>query len=187
MATHSLFLLPGDGIGTEIMVEVEKLIAWTNAEQLTDFSTDSGLAGGSAYDKHQVAITDEDTEKAKAADAVIFGAVGGPKWDNVPYEHRPEAALLRLRKEMAVFANLRPAICYPALADASSLKRELVEGLDILIVRELTGGVYFGEPRSAPSIPRSMRPTKSTASPALPSISHAPATTRCIRPTRKTS
>ena len=148
MATHSLFLLPGDGIGTEIMVEVDKLIAWTNAEQLTDFSTDRGLAGGAAYDRHQVAISDEDTEKAKAADAVIFGAVGGPKWDNVPYEHRPEAALLRLRKEMAVFANLRPAICYPALADASSLKRELVEGLDILIVRELTGGVYFGEPKT---------------------------------------
>lgn len=148
MATHSLFLLPGDGIGTEIMVEVEKLIAWTNAEGLTDFSTESGLAGGAAYDAHGVAITDEDVAKAKAADAVIFGAVGGPKWDNVPYEHRPEAALLRLRKELAVFANLRPAICYPALADASSLKRELVEGLDILIVRELTGGVYFGEPKT---------------------------------------
>src|SRR6218665_3061510 len=148
MATHSLFLLPGDGIGTEIMREVEKLIAWTNAEQLTDFSLDSGLAGGAAYDRHQVAITDEDVAKAKAADAVIFGAVGGPKWDDVPYEHRPEAALLRLRKEMAVFANLRPAICYPALAEASSLKRELVEGLDILIVRELTGGVYFGEPKT---------------------------------------
>ncbi len=148
MATHSLFLLPGDGIGTEIMVEVEKLIDWTNAEQLTDFSTDRGLAGGAAYDAHQVAITDADVAKALAADAVIFGAVGGPKWDDVPYEHRPEAALLRLRKEMAVFANLRPAICYPALADASSLKRELVEGLDILIVRELTGGVYFGEPKT---------------------------------------
>ncbi len=145
--THNLFLLPGDGIGTEIMVEVEKIVAWSNGEQLTDFATDRGLAGGSAYDKHGVAITDEDTAKALAADAVIFGAVGGPKWDNVPYEQRPEAALLRLRKEMAVFANLRPAICYPALADASSLKRELVEGLDILIVRELTGGVYFGEPK----------------------------------------
>lgn len=148
MATHSLFLLPGDGIGTEIMVEVEKIIAWTNAEGLTDFSLDRGLAGGAAFDQHQTAITDEDVAKAKAADAVIFGAVGGPKWDDVPYEHRPEAALLRLRKELAVFANLRPAICYPALADASSLKRELVEGLDILIVRELTGGVYFGEPKT---------------------------------------
>ncbi|MDB5623558.1 MAG: leuB, partial [Devosia sp.] len=92
MATHSLFLLPGDGIGTEIMVEVEKLIGWTNSEQLTDFSLDRGLAGGAAYDQHGVAITDEDTAKALGADAVIFGAVGGPKWDNVPYEHRPEAA-----------------------------------------------------------------------------------------------
>jgi 3-isopropylmalate dehydrogenase len=147
LATNSLLLIPGDGIGTEIMTEVQKIIGWTNAEGLTDFSTDHALAGGAAYDKHQVAITEDDVEKAKAADAVIFGAVGGPKWDAVPYEHRPEAALLRLRKELAVFANLRPAICYPALADASSLKRELVEGLDILIVRELTGGVYFGEPK----------------------------------------
>src|SRR3954470_18180021 len=122
--SHSLFLLPGDGIGTEIMAEVVKIIDWTNAEGLTDFTTDSGLAGGAAYDAHGVAITDGDVAKALAADAVLFGAVGGPKWDSVPYEHRPEAALLRLRKEMAVFANLRPAICYPALADASSLKRE---------------------------------------------------------------
>jgi len=146
--SQSLFLLPGDGIGTEIMAEVVKIIDWTNAEGLTDFTTDSGLAGGAAYDAHNVAITDDDVAKAMAADAVLFGAVGGPKWDSVPYEHRPEAALLRLRKEMAVFANLRPAICYPALADASSLKRELIEGLDILIVRELTGGVYFGEPKT---------------------------------------
>ncbi len=146
--SHSLFLLPGDGIGTEIMAEVVKIIDWTNAEGLTSFTTDTGLAGGAAYDAHGVAITDSDVAKAMEADAVLFGAVGGPKWDNVPYEHRPEAALLRLRKEMAVFANLRPAICYPALADASSLKRDLVEGLDILIVRELTGGVYFGEPKT---------------------------------------
>ncbi|MGV3651800.1 MAG: 3-isopropylmalate dehydrogenase [Devosia sp.] len=144
---HSLFLLPGDGIGTEIMAEVEKIIAWLNSQGETDFTLDTGLAGGAAYDAHGVAISEEDMQKALAADAVIFGAVGGPKWDNVPYEHRPEAALLRLRKELGVFANLRPAICYPALADASSLKRELVEGLDILIVRELTGGVYFGEPK----------------------------------------
>ena len=144
---HSLFLLPGDGIGTEIMAEVEKIIAWLNSQGETDFVLDSGLAGGAAYDAHGVAISEEDMKKALAADAVLFGAVGGPKWDSVPYEHRPEAALLRLRKELAVFANLRPAICYPALADASSLKRELVEGLDILIVRELTGGVYFGEPK----------------------------------------
>ncbi len=145
--TQKLLLIPGDGIGTEIMAEVEKIIRWLNIQGETDFTLDTGLAGGAAYDKHGVAISDEDMQKALAADAVLFGAVGGPKWDNVPYEHRPEAALLRLRKELAVFANLRPAICYPALADASALKREIVEGLDILIVRELTGGVYFGSPK----------------------------------------
>ena len=145
--TNKLLLLPGDGIGPEIMAEVERLIAWTNSEQLTDFSVDRGLVGGAAYDRHGVAISEEDMDKAQRADAVIFGAVGGPKWDKVPYEVRPEAGLLRLRKDLGLFANLRPAICYPALADASALKREIVEGLDILIVRELTGGVYFGEPK----------------------------------------
>lgn len=145
--SNTLFLLPGDGIGTEIMAEVEKLIAHTNARGWTDFVYDKGLVGGCAYDAHGVAISEEDMEKALGADAVIFGAVGGPKWDNVPYEVRPEAGLLRLRKDLGLFANLRPAICYGALAEASSLKRELVEGLDILIVRELTGGVYFGEPK----------------------------------------
>ena len=148
MATHTLFLLPGDGIGVEVMAEVEKLVAWLNAEQKTDFATDRGLVGGSAYDRHGAAISDADMHKALAADAVIFGAVGGPKWDKVPYEVRPEAGLLRLRKDLGLFANLRPAICYPALADASSLKKELIEGLDLLIVRELTGGVYFGEPKT---------------------------------------
>ena len=146
--TQQLFLLPGDGIGTEIMVEVEKLIAHINKLGLTDFTTDRGLVGGCAYDAHGEAISEADMEKAKAADAVIFGAVGGPKWDKVPYDKRPEAGLLRLRKDLGLFANLRPAIVYPALADASSLKREVVEGLDILIVRELTGGVYFGEPKT---------------------------------------
>lgn len=145
--TQKLFLLPGDGIGTEIMVEVEKLIAHLNASGKTDFETDSGLVGGCAYDAYGAAISDADMEKALAADAVIFGAVGGAKWDDVPYEARPEAGLLRLRKDLQLFANLRPAICYPALADASALKPELVQGLDMLIVRELTGGVYFGEPK----------------------------------------
>jgi len=145
--THNLLLLPGDGIGTEIMAEVEKLIAYTNSEQLTDFATDGGLVGGCAYDACGQAISEDDMAKALSADAVLFGAVGGPKWDSVPYEVRPEAGLLRLRKDLGLFANLRPAICYPALADASALKREIVEGLDILIVRELTGGVYFGEPK----------------------------------------
>ncbi|MCZ4272427.1 3-isopropylmalate dehydrogenase [Maritalea porphyrae] len=147
MAQQNLLLLPGDGIGTEIMAEVEKLIAHLNAKGLADVAFDTGLVGGSAYDAHGVAISEEDMQKALSADAVIFGAVGGPKWDNVPYELRPEAGLLRLRKDLGLFANLRPAICYPALADGSSLKREIVEGLDILIVRELTGGVYFGEPK----------------------------------------
>ena len=146
--SHKLFLLPGDGIGVEVMGEVKKLVDWLNREQKTDFVTDSGLVGGSAYDKHGAAISEDDMQKALASDAVIFGAVGGPKWDKVPYEVRPEAGLLRLRKDLQLFANLRPAICYPALADSSSLKRELIEGLDILIVRELTGGVYFGEPKT---------------------------------------
>src|SRR5512133_1509576 len=148
MATHKLLLLPGDGIGPEAMKEVEAIIAWFNAQGIARSETDRGLVGGSAYDAHGVAITDATMAKAQAADAVIFGAVGGPKWDKVPYDVRPEAGLLRLRKDLGLFANLRPAICYPALADASSLKREVVEGLDIMIVRELTGGVYFGEPKT---------------------------------------
>src|ERR1700759_1559593 len=148
MATHKLLLLPGDRIGPDVMAEVKRLIDWLNAQGIAKFETEQGLVGGSAYDADKVSITDATMDKAKAADAVIFGAVGGPKWDSVPYEARPEAGLLRLRKDLGLFANLRPAICYPALADASSLKRELVEGLDILIVRELTGGVYFGEPKT---------------------------------------
>jgi 3-isopropylmalate dehydrogenase len=148
MATHKLLLLPGDGIGPEVMAEVQRLIDWLNAKGLAHFETEQGLVGGSAYDAHQVSISEADMAKARAADAVIFGAVGGPKWDGVPYEVRPEAGLLRLRKELGLFANLRPAVCYPALAEASSLKREAVEGLDIVIVRELTGGVYFGEPKT---------------------------------------
>ncbi len=142
-----LLLLPGDGIGPEIMAEVEKLIARLNAAGLTEFGIETALVGGVAYDAHGAAISDQDMDKALGADAVLFGSVGGPKWAGVPYDVRPEAGLLRLRKELGLFANLRPAICYPALAGASSLKRELVEGLDLLIVRELTGGVYFGEPK----------------------------------------
>jgi 3-isopropylmalate dehydrogenase len=148
MATYNLLLLPGDGIGPEVMAEVKKLIAWMNAHRMGTFRIEDGLVGGACYDAHGVSVTDETVAKAKAADAVIFGAVGGPKWDKVPYEVRPEAGLLRLRKDLALFGNLRPAICYPALADSSSLKREVVDGLDMIIVRELTGGVYFGEPKT---------------------------------------
>jgi 3-isopropylmalate dehydrogenase len=147
MASRKLLLLPGDGIGPEAMAEVKKLIIAMNTDLGTDFETEEALVGGSAYDAHGASISDEDVEKALAADAVLFGAVGGPKWDGVPYEVRPEAGLLRLRKDLELFANLRPAICYPALAASSSLKPDVVEGLDILILRELTGGVYFGEPK----------------------------------------
>src|SRR4029079_11253886 len=152
MATHKLLLLPGDGIGPEVMGEVKRLIDWLNAQGIAHFETEQGLVGGSAYDASKQSITDATMAQAMAADAVIFGAVGGPKWDSVPYEARPEAGLLRLRKDLGLFANLRPAVCYPALAEASSLKREIVEGLDMLIVRELTGGVYFGEPKTITDI-----------------------------------
>ncbi len=124
MPTHNLLLLAGDGIGPEVMAEVKRLIAWMNAHGMGTFEYEEGLVGGCAYDAHGKAIDEATMAKAMACDAVIFGAVGGPKWDKVPYDVRPEAGLLRLRKDLALFANLRPAICYPALADASSLKRE---------------------------------------------------------------
>src|SRR5689334_23642968 len=148
MATHNLLLLPGDGIGPEVMAEVKRVIEFFNKKGPDRFATEEALVGGCCYDAHKVAITDATMDKAKSADAIIFGAVGGPKWDKVPYDVRPEAGLLRLRKDLALFANIRPAIVYPALADSSSLKREVVEGLDIIILRELTGGVYFGEPKT---------------------------------------
>ncbi len=148
MATYNLLLLPGDGIGPEVMAEVKRVIDFFNKKGPDKFATEEAVAGGACYDAHQVSITDETVEKAKAADAVIFGSVGGPKWDKVPYEARPEAGLLRLRKDLDLYANIRPAIVYPALADSSSLKRDVVDGLDIIILRELTGGVYFGEPKT---------------------------------------
>ena len=148
MATHNLLLLPGDGIGPEVMAEARRIIDFFNEKGPERFNTEEALVGGCCYDAHGTAITDATVEKAKSADAVIFGAVGGPKWDKVPYDVRPEAGLLRLRKDLALFANIRPAIVYPALADSSSLKCEVVEGLDIIILRELTGGVYFGEPKT---------------------------------------
>ncbi|HZP71406.1 MAG TPA: 3-isopropylmalate dehydrogenase [Pseudolabrys sp.] len=130
------------------MAEVKRVIEFFNKNGPDRFLTEEALVGGCCYDAHKVAITDATMEKAKAADAVIFGAVGGPKWDKVPYDVRPEAGLLRLRKDLDLYANVRPAIVYPALADSSSLKRDVVEGLDIIILRELTGGVYFGEPKT---------------------------------------
>jgi len=147
MTPKKLLLLPGDGIGPEVMAEVRRVIGWFEKAGSVRFEIDEDLVGGCAYDAHGQAISDAAMAKAKAADAIILGAVGGPKWDNVPYAKRPEAGLLRLRKDLQLFANLRPALCYPALSGASSLKPEVVEGLDLMIVRELTGGVYFGEPK----------------------------------------
>ena len=148
MPSFNLLLLAGDGIGPEVMAEVKRLLGYYAKHGIADFQIEEGLVGGACYDVHQAAITDATMAKAHAADAVIFGAVGGPKWDKVPFDARPEAGLLRLRKDLGLFANIRPAIVYPALADASSLKREAVDGLDIIILRELTGGVYFGEPKT---------------------------------------
>jgi 3-isopropylmalate dehydrogenase len=147
MTTYKLLLLPGDGIGPEVMAEVEKIIDCFDREGIAEFEVEKGLVGGCAYDAYGRPISEADMDLAQAADAVFLAAVGGPKWSDVPYEVRPEAGLLRLRKDLGLYANLRPAICYPPLASASSLKSEVVEGLDIMIVRELTGGVYFGEPK----------------------------------------
>ncbi|MCB1883773.1 MAG: 3-isopropylmalate dehydrogenase [Geminicoccaceae bacterium] len=142
-----LLLLPGDGIGPEVMAEVKKLLGWLAEHEGTTFAVEEDLVGGAALDAHGSPIADSTMEKAKAADAVIFGAVGATKHDANPFHLKPEQGLLRLRKDLGLFANLRPAMVFPALADASSLKPDLVDGLDILILRELTGGVYFGEPR----------------------------------------
>ncbi len=139
------------------MAEVRRVIDWLAKKRGFKFEIEEGLVGGCAYDAHGVPLTDETMARALSADAVLLGAVGGPKWDSLPFEKKPERGLLRLRKDMELFANLRPALCFPALADASSLKRELVEGLDILIVRELTGGVYFGEPRGISTLPNGER------------------------------
>src|SRR5262245_14193036 len=147
MTTHSLRLLPGDRTGPEVTPEAERHVAFFNRKGKVECKTDTALVGGVSIDEHGLPLTDEALGKAQAADAIVFGAVGGPKWDKVAYDIRPEAGLLRLRKQLDLFANLRPAICYPALAEASSLRREHVEGLDILILRELTGGTYFGEPK----------------------------------------
>ena len=147
MANPSLLILAGDGIGPEVMAEVKRLIAWFKARRGVTFNVQEDLVGGAAYDIHGVPLTDATMAKAQAVDAVLLGAVGGPKYDKLDFSVKPERGLLRLRKEMDLFSNLRPAQCFDALADFSSLKKEVVAGLDIMIVRELTSGVYFGEPR----------------------------------------
>ena len=147
MSTPSILILPGDGIGPEVMTEVRKVIDWYGAKRDITFDVSEDLVGGAAYDVHGVPLADETMEKAQNVDAVLLGAVGGPKYDVLDFSVKPERGLLRLRKEMDLFSNLRPAQCFDALADFSSLKRDVVAGLDIVIVRELTSGVYFGEPR----------------------------------------
>ena len=147
MANPSILILPGDGIGPEVMTEVRKIIEWFGAKRDLAFDVSEDLVGGAAYDKHGTPLTDETMARAQEADAVLLGAVGGPKYDKLDFSVKPERGLLRLRKEMDLYANLRPAQCFDALADFSSLKKDVVAGLDIMIVRELTSGVYFGEPR----------------------------------------
>ena len=147
MSKHSLTLLPGDGIGPEVIAEVKKVIGWLETKGRMSFEVHEDKIGGSAYDAYGAPFAYQTLEACRKSDAVIMGAVGGPQWDGVDYAKRPEAGLLRMRKELGLFANLRPALVFDALVDASTLKPEIVKGLDILIVRELIGGVYFGEPR----------------------------------------
>ena len=147
MSDRSLLILPGDGIGPEVMAEVQRVIAWFGDRRGLGFEVSEDLVGGAAYDAHGTPLTDATMARAQEVDAVLLGAVGGPTYDALDFSVKPERGLLRLRKEMDLFANLRPAQCFDALADFSSLKREVVAGLDIMIVRELTSGVYFGEPR----------------------------------------
>ena len=157
MTTKKILVLAGDGIGPEVMRQVRRVIDWLDARGRMHFEITEGLVGGCSYDAHGTPLTDETMRQATESDAVLLGAVGGPKWDSLPFDKKPERGLLRLRKDMALFANLRPALVFDALADASTLKTELVKGLDIMIVRELTGGVYFGEPRGIERLPDGSR------------------------------
>jgi 3-isopropylmalate dehydrogenase len=156
-ANKKLLILPGDGIGPEVMRQVNRTLDWLARRRAVAFEVGEGLVGGCSIDRHGVPITDATMQQAMDADAVLLGAVGGPKWDALPFEKKPERGLLRLRKDMELFANLRPALVFDALAEASTLKTELVRGLHILIVRELTGGVYFGQPRGIETLPDGTR------------------------------
>jgi 3-isopropylmalate dehydrogenase len=152
-ANKSLLLLPGDGIGPEVMTQAKRVLAWLQDTRRVSFDISEDLVGGAAVDAHGVPLLDSTMARALEVDAVFFGAVGGPQYDKLPFDIRPEAALLRLRKELGVFANLRPAKVFDALVDASSLKPELIRGLDIMIVRECISGIYFGEPRGVETLP----------------------------------
>jgi 3-isopropylmalate dehydrogenase len=156
-ANKKLLILPGDGIGPEVMRQVRRTIDWIAKRRAVAFDVTEALVGGAAIDKEGLPVSDATMEKALAADAVLLGAVGGPKWDSLPFAKKPERGLLRLRKDMELFANLRPAFVFDALAEASTLKTEIVRGLDLIFVRELTGGVYFGEPRGIETLPDGSR------------------------------
>ena len=156
-SNKKLLVLPGDGIGPEAMAQVHRVVDWMDKRRSVGFDLEEGLVGGAAIDAEGAPVSDATVDKAMNADAVLLGAVGGPKWDNLPFAQKPERGLLRLRKDMVLFANLRPAMCFDALVDASALKPELVSGLDIMIVRELTGGIYFGEPRGIEDLPDGTR------------------------------
>ncbi len=145
--TKKVLMLPGDGIGPEVMRQVQRVMDWMAKKRSVNFEITEGLIGGASIDAHNNPLTDETLADAMAADAVLLGAVGGPKWDDMPFDIKPERGLLKIRKEMGLFANLRPALVFDALAGASSLKEDIVKGLDIMILRELTGGIYFGQPR----------------------------------------
>ena len=156
-ANKKLLILPGDGIGPEVMREVRRLIDWMAHRRRVSFEVQEGLVGGAALDATGSPCPDATVEKARDADAVLFGSVGGPKWDGLPFDQRPELGILRLRKDLGLFANLRPAVVLDPLVNASSLKPDLVRGLDIMIVRESTGGIYFGEPRGIETGPDGKR------------------------------
>ena len=157
MTTKHILLLAGDGIGAEVVAETKKIINWFSENSnkfggTTKFTTSDGLLGGAAYDAVGTPFPEETVAAAKKSDAVLLGAVGGPKWEHLPIALRPEKGLLGIRQALGLFANLRPAVCFDELADASTLKHEVVAGLDILIVRELTGGIYFGQPRGVETL-----------------------------------
>ena len=157
MSEKQILLLPGDGIGPEVVAQAQKIIDFLSGRNGITFRTSTALIGGAAYDAKESPLPHDTITAAKQSDAVLLGAVGGAKWENLPIALRPEKGLLGLRQELELFANLRPAVCFDALADASTLKREVVAGLDILIVRELTGGIYFGQPRGVENLPDGTR------------------------------
>ena len=152
-ANKQLLVLPGDGVGPEVMREVRRVIDWMDRRRHVSFDITEDLVGGASLDARGTPISPETVERAKAADAVLFGSVGGPRWDKLGFDMRPEISILTLRRELGLFANLRPAIVLDPLVDASTLKPEVIRGLDLMIVRESTGGIYFGEPRGVETLP----------------------------------